>query len=337
MTTNQAATRSETVRRRRTQNASQATPQKIKRDYRPATIQSQTSTNTKISGRSTLSRSQSYKTDRRHYDIAFNTSRASIQTPGITLPALGPRLASAILIGIMVFTLATLWNSSTFKVAGAQLTGNLRITEADINSFLPYIGEPIFSAMPDLIKNELVIRFPDIETISVKVTLPSKVIVHITERTPILVWQRQDGTAEWVDAQGYKFPKRGEIENPVTINAYGDPPISQGEPTLLADSTDPTTPRVPMEQRAFIDPSMIKAISELIALAPQGAVISYDPGYGLGWSDPRNWKVYFGENTENISEKLLIYQAIIDKLTLEGIQPTMISVEYLEAPFYRTQ
>jgi hypothetical protein len=236
----------------------------------------------------------------------------------------------------MGFALVTLWNSSTFKVSGAQLTGNVRITEAEINSFVPFIGKPIFSTVPEVIKDELVTRFPDIETISVKVSLPNKVSVHITERIPIFVWQYQDGTAEWVDAQGYKFPKRGEIENLVTISAYGDPPLNQVESTVLAESADSTTP-VPVEQHNFLEPSMIKAITELIALAPQGAVISYDPGYGLGWSDPRNWRVYFGENTENISEKLMIYQAIIDKLTLEGIQPTMISVEYLEAPFYRTQ
>lgn len=335
MTTNQVTSRSDAVRKRRSQS-SPASNQKIKRDYRPVAIQSQVKSQTRTSGRSTQSRSQSYNTDRRHFDVAFNTSRANIRTPGITIPALGPRLISAILIGIMVFLLITLSNSPTFKVSSAQVTGNVRLSETDINAFLPYVGKPIFSAMPDVIKNELVMRFPDIETITVKVSLPNKVNVQITERTPIFIWQRQDGTAEWVDAQGYKFPIRGEIENLVTINAYGEPPLNQAEPVF---STDPVNPLIAesLVQPEFIEPSMIKAITELIALAPQGASISYDPSYGLGWNDPRNWKVYFGENTENITEKLLVYQAIVDKLTLEGIQPTMISVEYLEAPFYRTQ
>ncbi len=334
MTTNQAASRSEEIRKRRTQPAPQTTPQKIKKDYRPAAIQPQLKPQTRTSGRSTQNRSQNYNTDRRHYDVAFNTSRANIRTPGITIPALGPRLASAILIVVMGFILITLWNSPTFQVSGAQVTGNVRLTEADINSSLLVIGKPIFSTVPEMIKNDLIMRFPEIETITVKVSLPDKVIVHITERAPIIIWQRPDGTADWVDAQGYKFPVRGEIENLVTINASGDPPVLLLEAT---GSTEPADSTATVEQTAFIEPLMIKAITELIALAPQGASISYDPSYGLGWSDPRNWKVYFGENTENISEKLMVYQAIVDKLTLEGIQPTMISVEYLEAPFYRTQ
>ena len=95
MTTNQITERSETVRKRRTQAVSQNPAQKIKRDYRPATIKSPVIPKSRTSGRSTQYRSQSLPTDRRHFDIAFNTPRANIQTPGITLPALGPRLASA--------------------------------------------------------------------------------------------------------------------------------------------------------------------------------------------------------------------------------------------------
>jgi cell division protein FtsQ len=335
MTTNQVTSRSEVVRKRREQSP-QSSPPKIKRDYRQAAIQTQVKSQTRSNGRSTQSRSQIYNTDRRHYDVAFNTSRANIRTPGITIPALGPRLISAILIGAMVFILLTLFNSPTFKVSSVQLSGNVRLTEADIISFLPFAGQPIFAAKPDLIKDELVSRFPEIATISVKATLPNKLIVQITERIPIFVWQRQDGTAEWVDAHGYKFPIRGEVENLVTIYAYGDPPLIQADQEISTNPVEALNTTA-IVQPEFIEPSMIKAITELIALAPQGASISYDPSYGLGWNDPRNWKVYFGENTKNITEKLLVYQAIVDKLTLEGIQPTLISVEYLEAPFYRTQ
>ena len=30
-----------------------------------------------------------------------------------------------------------------------------------------------------------------------------------------------------------------------------------------------------------------------------------------------------------------VYQAIVDTLTSQGIQPSLISVEYLDAPFYK--
>ena len=61
----------------------------------------------------------------------------------------------------------------------------------------------------------------------------------------------------------------------------------------------------------------------------------YDPKYGMGWQDPHGWSVYFGQNTQDIAMKEKVYQAILDTITKQGIQPTLISVEYLDAPFYK--
>jgi len=61
----------------------------------------------------------------------------------------------------------------------------------------------------------------------------------------------------------------------------------------------------------------------------------YDTTYGLGWQDAHGWQVYFGQNTDDIPMKLKVYQAIVDTLTNKGIRPTLISVEYLDAPFYK--
>ena len=61
----------------------------------------------------------------------------------------------------------------------------------------------------------------------------------------------------------------------------------------------------------------------------------YDPKYGMGWQDPRGWSVYFGLNTQEVDMKKKIYQAILDSFSQQGIQPTLISVAYLDAPFYK--
>jgi len=236
----------------------------------------------------------------------------------------------------MGFVLLTLWNSSIFQVTGAQVSGNLRLTEADINSVLQIIGEPIFSTVPEKIEQDLIHDYPDIASVDVKISLPNQVMVNITERILVIAWQSKDGSVNWIDAQGYKFPARGQAENLVTVSADGEPPtyyVEATDPTNTSDTAlaSATTPIV------FIQPSMIKTITDLISIAPQGVTITYDSSYGLGWDDPRGWKVYLGDNTQDVSMKLTVYQAIIDKLTQEGVQPKMINVEYLDAPFYRTQ
>jgi cell division protein FtsQ len=304
MTTNHAVARSEVVRKRRTQSVPQSPPQKIKRNYRPENVK--TPVKPRVTNKYSQSRQVPYNSNRRHYDIAFNTSRTSVRTPGITLPTLGPRLVSGILIIVMGLSLLTLWNSTIFQITGARVIGNQRLSESEINAALQVIGKPIFTAVPEEIRKDLNSVYPDIASVNVKIGLPNQVIINIKERTPMILWQEVDGNAYWIDSQGVKFPARGQAENLVTVIAHGEPQIP---PVETSDSSGNNS----------------------------GKTNAFDPSYGLGWSDPRGWLVYFGENTQNVSMKMTIYQAIIDKLTQEGVQPTMISVEYLDAPFYRTQ
>ena len=50
---------------------------------------------------------------------------------------------------------------------------------------------------------------------------------------------------------------------------------------------------------------------------------------------PRGWSVYFGQNSQDIEMKKKVYQAMLDTFTKQGIQPTLISVAYVDAPFYK--
>ena len=80
---------------------------------------------------------------------------------------------------------------------------------------------------------------------------------------------------------------------------------------------------------------MVQAILTLAPKIPAGMPMIYDPNYGMGWQDARGWSVYFGQTTRDVPMKLVVYQSIVDSLTSQGIQPTLISVEYLDAPFYK--
>lgn len=330
MTTHQAVTRADTVRRRRnnTSSSPQPPPTKIKRNYRPEKILTSQLTKGSVSKKVNQSRNVNYSANRRHYDIAFNTPHARVQTPGISLPGFGPRSISGILAIGFVLIIITLWNSTLFKVSGVKLIGNERITENEVNTLIQYLGKPVFSVLPKRLEEDLKLAFPEIETISVSLSIPNQVIVSIKERIPAIIWQQTDGTMFWIDSKGVKFPAREQIDNLATVLAYGDPPGT----IIGSENEDIST-----NAGVFLDPSIIETIITMVGIAPQGSTLSYDPIYGLGWTDPQGWLVYFGENIEDISQKLIVYQAIIDKLSQQGIQPTLISVEYLDAPFYRTE
>ena len=158
-----------------------------------------------------------------------------------------------------------------------------------------------------------------------EVNLPAEVVVTVSERQPVVAWL-QDGQTVWVDAQGYAFPPRGLVEGLVTVTSAGAPPIPAS--VNVAQT---------IGARPFLTPDLSATIVTLSPHVPQGAALIFDPGYGLGWSDPRGWKVYFGHSNGDAGLKFQVYQSMLDYLAQHNIQPTLISVEYPNAPFYRVE
>jgi len=318
--------RAELVRARRTQQTHQRLTQTQKTVYRPETVflpvtprlVKQTRTPKGKAARPTTK-----KPRRQHYDIAFSMGRTDVRTPGIAIPQFGTRIFSTLLCAALIFSLYTIWTSSTFKVNGAEISGNQRLGEDEINAALQFIGQPIFMAIPTQITANILADYPDLSSAEVHIVLPNRIIVSVAERIPLIAWY-QDGTMAWIDAQGVAFPPRGKSGNLISVVANGNPPPVQLDPQQAAGQTHP-----------FLDPAMVQVIITLNSFIPGGAPMIYDMTYGLGWQDTRGWQVYFGQNTDDIPMKLKIYQAIVDTLTNKGIRPTLISVEYLNAPFYR--
>ncbi len=259
---------------------------------------------------------------RKGYDFAFSLGRTAVRTPLMSLPSLGKRWVSAGFTLILIVLLYTMGTANTFKVAAIELTGNQRLDPADVSTEVGLTGQPIYKAVPAKIKKDLLTNFPDLERVSVNVIFPNHLRVAVVERTPILEWHQGSDT-KWIDANGIAFPRRGDVPGLVQISSTGDPPKP------IADSQES-----PKDQ-TFIDPGLVQAVLTLYPQVPGGAPMIYDSKYGMGWQDPRGWSVYFGQNTLQIEMKKQVYQAILDTFSQQGIQPTLVSVEYLDAPFYK--
>jgi hypothetical protein len=164
--------------------------------------------------------------------------------------------------------------------------------------------------------------YPELAKVSVNVIFPNHLRVAVVERTPILEWH-QDGDIKWIDANGFAFPRRGDVPGLIQISSSSNPP------------KPPVDPQKSLEDQLFIEPKMVQAILTLYPQVPEGAPMIYDSKYGMGWQDPRGWSVYFGQNTQEIEMKKQIYQAILDTFSQQGTRPTLVSVAYLDAPFYK--
>jgi len=307
-----ASTRSEAVRQRRKQQSTRRLAQTVQRAHKPMVKQARPTTY-KPAARS--------KTRRQHYDIAFALGTAEVRAPGISIPKPGTRLVSGILVILLGFALYMLWNSPTFTIRGAELVGNQRLGTTEINVALP-LDQPIFVARPDVIEQTLRLLYPELASVDVQVAIPNRIIVSVAERIPVIAWY-QDNAMTWIGLDGVAFQPRGQVEGLIPVLASGSPP------------TVPADPQQPDLAPSFLATDVIQSIIALIPYMPSGTTLTYDPIYGLGWQDSRGWLVYFGENSSNIPMKLVVYQAIVDHLTRSGIRPALVSVEYLDAPYYR--
>jgi hypothetical protein len=87
----------------------------------------------------------------------------------------------------------------------------------------------------------------------------------------------------------------------------------------------------------MIPSEMVATLQAMGTYIPAGTPILFSPEHGFGWEDPQGWRVYLGKSLVDINQKLLIYQRFVEALEEQGIEPSLISVEYMHAPFYRTE
>jgi cell division protein FtsQ len=261
---------------------------------------------------------------RRRYNFALNAPGAEVSFPALPRIQFGWRLASGLMVAALSILLYYLWTLPLFQVVNAEVSGLSRLNSRDVNTVLNVTNQPIFALDASKMKQKITSAFPEFSDVEVKLGLPNMVQVNVVERLPLLKWH-QEGRTTLVDANGYAFPERAlEEKGPsVMVEALSAPPaIPVGE---IKD--------VSMQ---FLSVDMVSAILSMNAQVPAGATLIYDAQHGLGWQEKQGWSVYFGD-ARDVDMKLNVYKTLLKKLKKAGISPTLISVEYVHAPYYRLE
>jgi POTRA domain, FtsQ-type len=247
-----------------------------------------------------------------------------IRMPGISFSSrqLQWRMLSfavSLLLGAAIYLA---WTLPEFQAAPPVVSGNQRISPDEIAAVLNSSGQVVFGLVPADLQARLRRNFPELISASVSTGLPNQVYVTIAERTPAISWQQGDAYT-WIDDGGVAFRPHGNALQLITVQALGAP-----QP-LTSSHTDPMAPA------PYLSADLVSSIKELAAQAPSGTPLLYDPRYGLGWSDPRGWQVFFGNGAREMPLRLQIYQSVVAMLEAKGVKPAFVSVQYPNAPFYR--
>lgn len=255
---------------------------------------------------------------RRHY-LKLADAGAELRLPALPNVHVGWRVISGLIAAVTFAAMFFMWSNSDLVVSAVDLRGAQRLDAAAVEAVIKVAGSSIFSIETDSIYALLRQQFPELQSVSVSVGFPAKVIVRVEERAPVLAWE-QAGLTVWVDAAGVSFISQGSDESLIKVTALEAPPSLNGESYA---------------QHQLIRPEMVRAIQDLSRIAPQGAPLIYDPRLGFGWTDPGGWQAFFGQDGQNMTQRLAVYLRIVSELSSRNLKPTLISVAQLHAPYYR--
>jgi hypothetical protein len=307
--------RAEVARQRRTQRAAKELTQTTKRAVKPAVAVS-----SRVAAPDVATRRRVVKP--RRFNIALGMPDIHLHRPSAPRLHASWRLGSAfivILLGVAIYLLLSL---PYFHVPSATVLGNNRLTREEIETVMGVLGQSIFTVQPDEVETRLRMNYPELLSAQVNVYLPNHVYVTLTEREPVILWQQDEGYT-WIDATGVAFRPRGLVAGLVLVKGLVTPPPGS------ASLDDPLSPQ-PYMQKELVDSILL-----LAPYVPTDTTMVFDRSFGLGWTDSRGWKAFFGTSADDMPLKVRVYQSLADSLVNRGVSPTFINVMYPDAPFYR--
>lgn len=225
----------------------------------------------------------------------------------------GWRLFSFTIFAALAGLLLFLFANPAMYVNGINLGGAALVPGEEIYNATGIAQQHIFWVDPAEVRAR-VLAVPGIADADVQMTWPNEVTILVTERLPIVTWQ-ENNYVWWVDAEGQRFKARQDLPGLLPIV------VDDARGSTLVDSRP-----VPVEA--------LQGALQLRELRPNIELLHYDALHGLSYEDGRGWRGYFGVGTD-MPQKLAVYETLIDNLLARGIQPSLVSVENLQAPFYR--
>lgn len=276
---------------------------------------------------------------RRQYYVALGTGSAELRLPAVPLVNPGWRLLSATIVVLMLLAILGLFNAPLLQIKRIEVSGLKRLTPTDLEAVLGVSGKSAVTIDPNALKSRLALAFPELKNIRVRVALPARLVISAQERQPVLAWQNGD-QIYWIDGEGFVLQPRGDAGPLPAIHANTPPPLLIQNDAPLANgnaSSNGQTPSIGIAEMwgKQTSPQLIQAILTLQSHLPADTSLVYDKDNGLGWHDTGGWDVLIGNNLDGFEAKMQLYEAIVAQIQQKGLQPQMISVANLFAPFYK--
>lgn len=249
--------------------------------------------------------------------------RLKFPTTTVKKIALSPRWVSLFLMVVTIASLTLIGLDEAFYLTLIPVEGVVSIPPEEIVEVSGLAGAHTFSIDPEQAAGQIT-DIPGVISSTVTMRWPNQVHIRILEDTPIAVWE-QEGTQYWINETGEILPARLAVSGLLHI-------VVEGDVTVAPEADEEGL--VEEETIVFVPEEVLNGALQLRELRPTLNTLYYQSTGGLNFEDSRGWQAYFGTGTD-MTQKLVVYEAIAEDLIARGLEPVEISVASQEKPYYK--
>jgi len=271
-----------------------------------------------------------------------NQSPVRVPLTSLRQILLSARWLSLGLLALSIYALTLIGMDENFYLTAIPVEGVISVPATEVVQASNLAGSHIFAADPGTAAQQIMDNVPGIISAQVTLNWPNQVQITVTEDSPIAIWV-EGSNQFWVTRTGRLVPARSaslgllmiqsEVEGVVAATAVTATPTAD-------DQTEGENAAVVVESAAanmrFLPHDVLAGALQLKQLRPNIDRLYYRPSSGLSYQDGRGWRVFFGTGTD-MSQKLVVYETIVEELLAQGLTPQYVSVSNQEKPYYLAQ
>jgi hypothetical protein len=251
---------------------------------------------------------------------------------------LSARWISLGLLALSIYALSLIGLDKNFYLTAIPVEGVISVPAMEVVEASHLAGSHIFAADPGEAAQQIMQNVPGIISATVTLNWPNQVHIKVTEDSPIAIWV-EGSNQFWVTRNGRLIPARSEslgllmIQSEIAAPATPTPAVSEA---ATADGAETAVAETTNANIRFVPHDVLAGALLLKELRPNVDRLFYRPSSGLSYQDGRGWRVYFGSGTD-MTQKLVVYETIVDELLAQGLTPQYVSVSNQEKPYYLAQ
>ncbi len=268
-----------------------------------------------------------------------NQVRARVPMATLRQVLLSSRWLSLGLLALAIYAMTLIGLEEQFYLTAIPVEGVISVPATEVVQASSLAGSHVFAADPGAAAQQIMDSVPGIISATVTLGWPNQVLINVTEDSPIAIWV-EGSNQFWVTRNGRLIPARSESLGLLMIQSEAEAanaaPSETNETETAEENGEELVVTTTNPNIRFVPRDVLAGALQLKALRPNIDRLFYRPSSGLSFQDGRGWRVFFGTGTD-MTQKLVVYETIVEELLAQGLTPEYVSVSNQAKPYYLVQ